>query len=135
MIARKKAEREALLAQEEASITTKKAAPKAGAKKKAPAASLGPLPGKGAASLNFQGDDPLGLRSRKNDDAAPSLELSATGIEDMLEALEVVNQKTDKESMGAKAGLIEQHPEVSDGIFSYGEHGLVALRRSSRSLI
>jgi hypothetical protein len=33
----------------------------------------------------------------------------------MLEAMEVVNQKTDKESMGAKAGLIEQHPEVSTG--------------------
>lgn len=39
-------------------------------------------------------------------------ELSAVGLEQMIEALEVVNHKTDKQSMGAKAGMIEQHPEV-----------------------
>lgn len=29
----------------------------------------------------------------------------------MLEALEVVNEKTDAGALGTKAGLIEQHPE------------------------
>jgi hypothetical protein len=91
-----------LLAAEEASQPTKKAAPKAGAKKKPAAASLGPLPGKGAANLDFTNNDPLGLR--RSDGAEPTPELSATGIDGMLEALELVNQKTDKETMGAKVG-------------------------------
>ena len=32
----------------------------------------------------------------------PVEEFGATGVEGMLEALEVVNQKTDKQAMGAK---------------------------------
>lgn len=32
-------------------------------------------------------------------------ELSATGIDEMLEALEIVNQKTDKGALGAKVSL------------------------------
>lgn len=112
--ARKKAEREALLAAEEATLTTKKAAPKAGAKKK-PAATLAPAPGKGAAHLDFTNNDPLGLR--RSDNPEPVAELSATGIDGMLEALELVNQKTDKETMGAKVGLWR------GGFMAIGIHG------------
>lgn len=110
--AKKKAEREALLAAEEASLPSKsKSAPKAGTKKKAADKPLGPGVGGGVAAYSVA--DPLGLRRAKGADGEPVLvdELSATGIEDMLEALEVVHQRTDKETLGAKAGLIEQHPE------------------------
>lgn len=101
-LARKKAEREALLAAEEASLPSKpKSAPKAGSsKKKADSGILAPAAGKGVAS--FSTNDPLGLRGSGLDgeDAVP--ELSAQGIEGMLEAMEIVNQKTDKEALGAK---------------------------------
>lgn len=106
-VARKKQEREALLAAEEASLPSKpKSAPKAGSsKKKVDSGILAPAAGKGIAS--FTTNDPLGLRgSGLGDDpgeAAP--ELSARGVEEMLEALEVVNQRTDKQAMGAKVCL------------------------------
>ncbi|KAI9637084.1 uncharacterized protein MKK02DRAFT_45792 [Dioszegia hungarica] len=111
--ARKKQEREALLAAEEASLPSKpKAAPKAGAAKKKPDSGvLAPAAGKGIAS--FTTNDPLGLRGSGlgDDEGEPVAELSARGVEEMLEALEVVNQKTSKDALGAKAGLIEAHPE------------------------
>jgi len=98
--AKKKAEKEALLAAEEAALPSKpKSAPKAGSKKKVDPAAR-PVGG-GIASFNL--DDPLNLRSGR-DEAVPVEELSATGIEGMLEALEVANQRTDKQSMGAKVG-------------------------------
>jgi hypothetical protein len=95
-VAKKKAEKEALLAAEEAALPSKpKSAPKAGSKKKeTPVAKPGGL-------NNFSIDDPLNLRSGR-DENRPVEEFGATGIEGMLEALEVVNQKTDKQSMGAK---------------------------------
>ena len=94
-IAKKKAEKEALLAAEEASLPSKpKSAPKAGSKK--PAAK--PV---GGGISNFSIDDPLNLRSGR-DENMPIEEFGATGVEGMLEALEVVNQKTDKQAMGAK---------------------------------
>ena len=34
-------------------------------------------------------------------------EFGATGVEGMLEALEVVNQKTDKQAMGAKVRFVD----------------------------
>ncbi|ORY31248.1 hypothetical protein BCR39DRAFT_527112 [Naematelia encephala] len=111
-VARKKAEREALLAAEEASLPSKaKSAPKAGSKKKASTGGiLTPTPGGGIAAYSVA--DPLGLRKSKDAEGdEPTPELSATGLEQMLEALEVVNAKTDKQTLGAKAGLIEQHPE------------------------
>jgi hypothetical protein len=48
-------------------------------------------------------NDPLGLR--RGADEEEVVELSATGIDGMLEALELVNQKTDKQTMGTKVGL------------------------------
>jgi len=99
------------LASEEASLPSKtKTAPKAGAKKKA-AASSSTITSAGAGLAAFTTDDPLGLRKGAGSEE-PAVELGATGVEQMLEALEVAHQKTDKQSVGAKAGLIEQHPEV-----------------------
>ena len=102
--ARKKAEREALLASEESSLPSKpKAAPKAGAKKKPPADTLKPT---GAGLAGYALDDPMGLRKAKGADGEVEEvdELSATGLDGMLEAMEVVNQRTDREAMGAKVG-------------------------------
>ncbi|WVN89814.1 uncharacterized protein L203_105044 [Cryptococcus depauperatus CBS 7841] len=109
--ARKKAEKEALLAAEEASLPSKsKAAPKAGAKKK-PADKFTPT---GMGVSGYTVNDPLGLRKTKGDDGESEevKELSAKGIDEMLEAMEVVNQKTDKAAVGAKAEMmIDAHPE------------------------
>jgi hypothetical protein len=114
-VARKKQEREALLAAEEAALPSKpKAAPKAGSstKKKPDSGILAPAAGKGIAS--FTTNDPLGLRGSGlgNDPGEDVPELSARGVEDMLEALELVNQRTDKDALGAKVGLLDQHNEV-----------------------
>ncbi|EIW70097.1 hypothetical protein TREMEDRAFT_68480 [Tremella mesenterica DSM 1558] len=98
--ARKKAEKEALIAAEEASISSKpKSAPKAGSSKKKPASDT--LKATGTGLAGFSVADPLGLRKQGVEEEQVT-ELSATGIEDMLEALEVVNAKTDKDAMGAK---------------------------------
>ena len=48
--------------------------------------------------------DPLGLRKPKGGEDEEVAELSATGLEAMMEAMEVVNAKTDKQSMGTKVG-------------------------------
>ncbi|KAL7422962.1 hypothetical protein Q5752_002260 [Cryptotrichosporon argae] len=114
--AAKKAERAALLAAEEAALPTKKAAPKAGAKKAAkPAgsasgsqAALAALGAQGAGLAAFRVEDPLGLRKG---DGQETVELGAVGVDQMLEALEIVHEKTDTDALGAKAGLIEKHPE------------------------
>jgi hypothetical protein len=96
LIAKKKADKEALLAAEEASLPSKpKSAPKAGSKK---AVASKPV---GGGISNFSIDDPLNLRSGRDEDK-PVEEFGATGVEGMLEALEVVNQRTDKQAMGAK---------------------------------
>ncbi|KAK4689252.1 hypothetical protein P7C73_g854, partial [Tremellales sp. Uapishka_1] len=109
--AAKKAEKAALLAAEEASLPTKaKAAPKAGAKKKATTDKI-QTTNAGFAAFNL--DDPLGVRKLRGEDGEPVKveEFSATGLDNMLEAMELVNAKTDKDALGAKAGLIEKHPE------------------------
>ena len=38
---------------------------------------------------------------------------SATGLDNVLDLLEVVTAKTDKASIGQQAAIIEKHPEVS----------------------
>jgi len=100
--ARNKAEREALLAAEESSLPSKpKSALKAGAKKKPPS----DIPkATGAGLAGFGLDDPMGLRTAKGEDGevVEGGELSATGVQGMLEAMEIVNQRTDRETLGAK---------------------------------
>ena len=89
--ARKKAERERLLAEEEASLPKpQKAAPKAGAKK--------------------AGKAPAGPPNSGIDDVVTSL--SASNINDALDAMDFVAEKTsDKAAMGSKAAQIDSHPE------------------------
>jgi hypothetical protein len=107
--ARKKAEREALLAAEEASTSTKKAAPKAGQKKKEKT-----LPPGGIIASSFSTHDPLGLRTAKGADGEPEKvpELTATGIEEMLEVMDLINEKTTKEAVGAKVSVGTWLPRI-----------------------
>lgn len=82
----------------------------------------------------------MGLRKARDVDGEleEAQELSAMGLEGMLEALEVVNQRTDRETLGAKVGiasrfsagladvggvdqaglLVVKHPEVSISVLS-----------------
>lgn len=107
-----------MLAAEEASGPSKvKSAPKAGAKKK-PITGLdaGPRAAPGQGIANFSINDPMNLRSGRDEDT-PIEELSATGIDAMMEALEVANQKTDKQALGAKVSLISSRglPQARSG--------------------
>ncbi|GAA5852999.1 hypothetical protein JCM8547_004764 [Rhodosporidiobolus lusitaniae] len=89
----KKAERDRLLAEEEASQPSKpKAAPKAGAKKLPPA-----IP-----SFDLGGGD---------GDVADITSFSASGIDDALDALSLATSRTDKAFVGSQAAKIETHPE------------------------
>lgn len=60
----------------------------------------------------------LGVVDATPDDGAPKEveAFSATGIDNALDLLEVVNAKMDKASIGSKAADIERHPEVSLGL-------------------
>ncbi|WVQ95574.1 hypothetical protein IAU59_002671 [Kwoniella sp. CBS 9459] len=113
--ARKKAEKEALLAAEEASLPSKaKAALKAGSSSAKKKNNGDTLVKTGAGIAGFGLNDPTGIRRAKGADGEPEeiTELSAKGIDEMLEAMEIVNQKTDKAAMGAKAAIsIDAHPE------------------------
>ncbi|KAK1235761.1 hypothetical protein PQX77_001005 [Marasmius sp. AFHP31] len=101
----RKAESARLLAEEESSVPAKvKAAPKAGAKKaKAPEKPAGP----GAIAAGG------GLGSGSQDDRGDGQieSYSATGIDNAIDLLEVVNAKMDKASVGTQAAGIERHPE------------------------
>jgi hypothetical protein len=54
-----------------------------------------------------------------NDEPKETESFSATGIDNALDLLEVVNAKTDKASVGQQAAGIEKHPEVSMGVAVY----------------
>lgn len=55
----------------------------------------------------FNLDDPLNLRKARGEEGGdPEGELSATGLDQMLEAMELINQKTDNEALGAKVSAI-----------------------------
>ncbi|KAK4054605.1 hypothetical protein OIO90_003417 [Microbotryomycetes sp. JL221] len=86
---KKKAERDRMLAEEEASLPSKAkaSAPKAGAKKTV---------SKGSAIPNFD-DEPMSF--------------SASGIDDALDMLSLVSSKTDKAAVGSQAAKIDTHPE------------------------
>lgn len=92
---RKKAERERLLAEEEASLPKpKSAAPKAGAKKAAPPVKAAPKIPSFESGLS---DEPTSF--------------SASGIDDALDMLNLVGSRSDKAAVGAQASKIETHPE------------------------
>lgn len=110
-LAAKKAERDRLLAEEEASAPVKKKAPSAKDKKAAAEAKLKAQNASIAAV--FRTDDPMGVR---RDEDRKVDELSAVGIEGMLEALEVVNAKTSDEAMGSKvSGPAEERTDPRPG--------------------
>lgn len=135
MIAKKKAEREAMLAAEEASGPSKvKSAPKAGSKKKAPITGLdaGPRAPPGQGIANFSVNDPLNLRTGRDEDT-PIEELSATGIDAMMEALEVANQKTDKQAMGAKVSPWSQLAKGPVVSLELGRMKLIVVGRGYRT--
>ncbi|KIJ31805.1 hypothetical protein M422DRAFT_266418 [Sphaerobolus stellatus SS14] len=104
--AARKAENARLLAEEEAAAPAKvKAAPKAGAKKKAPVPA-GPgaiAAGGGLASVVAKKEEP--------EEEGKVESFQATGIDDALDLLSIVNAKADKASVGQQAAGLERHPE------------------------
>lgn len=99
----RRAENAKLLAEEEADVPVKvKSSPKA--KKYTPKPA-----GPGAIAAGG------GLGTEAADDKAPQAEVesyAATGIDNALDLLDVVNAKTDKASVGQQAANLERHPEV-----------------------
>lgn len=64
----------------------------------------------------------------------PVQELYATGIDSMLEALEIANQKSDKASLGQRAAGIDAHPErrFKAALEKYIEDELPVIRKEVR---
>jgi len=124
----RKAENAKLLAEEEASAVPKvKAAPKAGAKKSTPKPA-------GPGAIAAGGD--LGTAEDK---AAPQPEVesyAATGIDNAIDLLEVVNAKADKASVGQQAANIERHPErrFKAAFEAYQEHELPNIKKDHPGL-
>jgi len=117
----RKAEAARLLAEEEASVTVKKAAPKAGKKKDFKPA------GPGAIAAGGDIDD----SEKKNEETVEEVpSYSATGLDNALDMLDVVTAKTDKASVGQQAAGIERHPErrVKAAFEAYKERELPVLR-------
>lgn len=106
----RKQEAARLLAEEEAALPAKKAAaPKAGGgKKAAPPKPVPAGPGAIAAGAGLGALD-KGKAPAGEDDLVESF--AATGLDDALDLLDVVNAKTDKASVGQQAAGIERHPE------------------------
>lgn len=117
--AARKAEAARLLEEEEAAMSIKKPTPnKAGNKKK------GVKPaGPGAISAGGGLDAVDAKETDKEPQEAESF--SATGIDNALDLMDVVNAKTDKASVGQQAAGIERHPEVSVDIGA--KHSLLRL--------
>ena len=107
----RKAENARLLAEEETSAPAKvKAAPKAGAAKKVtPKKDIKPA-GPGAIAAGG-GLDAVSASAEEGAPKEPEA-YSATGIDNAIDLLEVVNAKMDKASIGTRAADIERHPEV-----------------------
>lgn len=106
----RRAENARLLAEEEASTTVKKTAPKAGAKKSAPKVPKPAGPGAIAAGGGLEG-----APEKERERSAPPEEpesFAATGLDNALDLLEIVTAKMDKASVGQRAAGLEQHPEV-----------------------
>ncbi|TNY17551.1 DUF1014-domain-containing protein [Rhodotorula diobovata] len=116
----RKAERDRLLAEEEASQPAKvKAPPKAGAKKAAPP--------KAPSIPSFSTSDA--------NDGGPS-SFSASGIDDALDALSLATSRTDKAYVGAQAAKIETHPErrFKAAFEAYKEEQLPILKKEHPGL-
>ncbi|KAF9653866.1 hypothetical protein BDM02DRAFT_3106995, partial [Thelephora ganbajun] len=120
----RRAESARLLAEEEASIPSKKTTPNKTGNKKKDAKPAGP----GALSA---GGDLDAVNVKETSDEPQEVEsYSATGIDNALDLLEVVNAKTDKASVGQQAAGIERHPErrFKAALEAYKERELPKLR-------
>jgi len=129
----RKQEAARILAEEEASLPSKpKSAPKASNKKgagsKTPAG-----PGAIAAGGLSASDS---KKSVENDVEQLQESFSATGIDDALDLMEVVNAKTDKASTGAAAAGLERHPErrFKAALEAYTERELPTLKEEHPGL-
>ena len=103
----RKAEAARLLAEEEADSPPKKTTTNKGGNKKKGNKPAGP----GALSAGG-GPDADNLTQEAAEEPHKIESFSATGIDNALDLLEVVNAKTDKASVGQQAAGIERHPEV-----------------------
>ena len=102
-----------MLAQEEDSVHAKKAPPKAGAKKATKAQPKPAGPGAIAAGGGLPTPTASTENPSRNDGETQEVEsFSATGIDNAIDLLEVVNAKMDNASIGNQAAGIERHPEV-----------------------
>ncbi|KAI0730158.1 hypothetical protein C8Q72DRAFT_266326 [Fomitopsis betulina] len=124
----RRAENARLLAEEEASTTVKKTAPKAGAKKSAPKVPKPAGPGAIAAGGGLEG-----APEKERERSAPPEEpesFAATGLDNALDLLEIVTAKMDKASVGQRAAGLEQHPErrFKAAFEAYKERELPSLR-------
>ncbi|QRW00844.1 cell division control protein 73 [Ceratobasidium sp. AG-Ba] len=132
--AARKAENARLLAEEEASSAPKvKAAPKAG-KGKAKAPPPKPAgPGAIAAGGGLGSVEP-DKPQKQEEELVQSF--AATGIDDALDLLDVVNAKTDKASVGQQAAGIERHPErrFKAALEAYQERELPRIRQERPGL-
>ncbi|KAL5533723.1 hypothetical protein ACEPAG_183 [Sanghuangporus baumii] len=128
-----KAERERLLAEEEASLPSKpKASPKVGAGKKKAGASATPRPA-GPGSLAAGG----GLGGVAEQGEQREIEsFAASNVDDAIAMLEVVNAKQDKASVGQAAAGLEKHPErrFKAAFEAYQERELPNLRKDHPGL-
>ncbi|KAG9121407.1 hypothetical protein FRC07_002660 [Ceratobasidium sp. 392] len=107
--AARKAENARLLAEEEAAAPSKpKVAPKAGKGKAKP-----PPPKPAGPGAIAAGGGLASVETPKPEKGEEELveSFAATGIDNALDLLEVVNAKTDKASVGQQAAEIERHPE------------------------
>jgi len=105
----RKAENARLLAEEEAATLKKKATPKAGSKKAAKPAGPGAIAAADAADAPAESAEP----SSKSGGEPEEIEsFAATGIDNVLDLVDVVTAKMDKASVGNQAATtVEKHPE------------------------
>ncbi|KAG9035378.1 hypothetical protein FRB95_011398 [Tulasnella sp. JGI-2019a] len=107
--AARKAENARLLAEEEAAASVVKPKPKP-----APSKKKGAPPPAGPGAIAAGVDSTPVIASEDSGSGEPKeepTEFSATGLDDALDMLSLVNAKTDKASVGQAAAGIEQHPE------------------------
>ncbi|KAG9078193.1 hypothetical protein FS749_009839 [Ceratobasidium sp. UAMH 11750] len=106
--AARKAENARLLAEEEAALSKPKQTPKAGKGKAKPPP---PKPAGPSSVATDEGFASVGAPEQRKGEEEPVESFVATGIDDTLEFLEIVNAKTDKATIGQQAASIERHPE------------------------
>lgn len=137
--AARKAENARLLAEEEQSLPAKvKIAPKAGQKKTTTAQAVKPA-GPGAIAAGGGLSNIADKEKETSPKALPEEKIEsfqATGIDDALELLTIVNAKTDKASVGQQAAGIERHPErrFKAAFEAYQEQELPNVRREHPGL-